>query len=80
MKNESVFVKKIKNRNFQTVAGCSKKDLNELTKPIQNLNIVYQQIKNDCEIVITTIERKQGKATIDYIRKYNANKKYAKTI
>lgn len=74
------FAKKVKDRSFWKIIRYSKKDLNKLTKPIQDQNITYQQTKNDCKIAMITIKRKQRKKTTNYIKRYNANKKYTKTI
>lgn len=37
-------------------------------------------MKDDCNIKITTIEDKWGKATANYIGGYNTSKKYTKTV
>lgn len=51
-----------------------------MTKPIQDHNIAYQKIKDNCEVAMTTIERKWRKVTVDYIRRYNTSEKYTKAI
>lgn len=76
----SVFAKKVNNRNSQRAAGYSEEDLDELTKLIQDYNITYQQTKDDYEVVITIIEKKQRKVTINYIKRYNVSENYAKVI
>lgn len=75
----SAFAKKVKDRGSWKAAGCSE-DLDELTKPIRDHNVAYQQTKDNREVAMTTIEEKWGKATADYIRGCNASEKYAKAV
>lgn len=80
MENKGAFAKKKKDKNSQRAFGYSKKDLDLLTKPIQDHNIIYKQIKDDCKVAMIIIKEKQGKAAADYIKRCNASKKLAKTI
>ena len=80
VKNRNTFAKKVKDKNSWRAFGCSKEDLDELIKPIQDYNVAYQWTINNCEIVIRTIEGKWGKATADYIRGCNTSKKYLKAV
>ena len=58
VENGSAFAKKIKDRSFWKTFEYSKKDLNELTKPIQDHIVAYEQTKDNCKVAIITIKRK----------------------
>lgn len=79
VENKSAFAKKVKDRGFQKASEYSKKELNELTKPIKDYNVAYEQTKDNRAVAMTTIKEKQEKVTIDYIRRCTS-KKYAKAI
>lgn len=79
VENGSVFTKKIKDRGSMRASSSSKKDLNELTKPLDQ-NVTYQQTKNDYDLVMITIKEKSANATTDYIRRCNMIQRYVKTV
>ena len=80
IENKSAFAKKMKDRGSWRAFGYSKRDLNKLTKLIQDHNVAHKWTKDYCKIVIKTIEEKWEKTIADYIKGYNTIEKYAKAI
>ena len=70
----------MKDEGSWRASGYSEKDLDELTKLIRNQNFAYKQTKNDRELAMTTMKKKWGKATADYIRECNTSEKCAKAV